>query len=72
MVGEPVIRPVVGSTVTALRWIVKLRIEHNHVSPLRMVGNNDRLAHAIIHSQVLAHLPGVLSETLVPVRPKHV
>src|SRR5579864_3533208 len=51
-----------------LSRIVKLRIKHDHVSPLRMVGNDNRVTGAIVDGQLLPDLPGILSEALIHVR----
>ena len=52
-------------TVTALRRIVKRRIEDDHVSPQRLIGNDDGVAEAIIDRQLLADLPRILRVGLV-------
>src|SRR5437868_8181984 len=40
-----------------LGWVVKSRIEQNHVRPLRMVRNDDVVTDAIIDGQLLLELP---------------
>ena len=38
----------IGIDRYGLGWVVKPRIEQNHVCPLGMVGNNDRITNTII------------------------
>src|SRR5258708_3016874 len=44
--------------------IVKPRVEQDHVSPQSVIRGDDRITETVVDGQILAELPGVLSETL--------
>src|SRR6266568_698124 len=44
--------------------IVEPWIEHDHVSPGCMIGNDDGVADAVVERQLLPGLPGILCEAL--------
>src|SRR6266566_990733 len=50
--------------------IVKPGVEQDHVSPFRVIRDNDRVTEAVVDGQILPELPRVLSETLVHVGAK--
>jgi hypothetical protein len=51
-------------------WIVEPWIKHNHVSPLRVVWNNDRITRTVVDVEFLRGRPGILSESFPHVRSK--
>src|SRR5882724_7079975 len=50
--------------------IVERWVEQNHIPPQSMIRDDNGVADAVVESQILAELPGVLSETLIHVGAK--
>jgi len=48
-----------------LARIIERRIEDDHVSPQRLVGNHDGVAESVIDGELLVHFPGILRVGLI-------
>src|SRR6266567_6012232 len=63
--------PRLGIDSDGIGWVITAWVKDGHVTPDRMIGNDDGVTKAIIDRQVPLSLPGILCETLPHASTKH-